>query len=101
MHEVNGISPPVSIARFFLTLQLIHKSKLENHKFSLEIFVAEISIARNLHLSLFEKKHFSYISTHILFWIRFRLICVAQNQRRFEDEDLIKEVRKISEQIND
>ena len=73
MHQVN-ISPPLGLARFFLTRQLIYKSKIEKHNVSLDIFVSDTSIARNLHLPRFmvhglvlylhaklEKKHFSYI----------------------------------------
>ena len=47
MHEVN-ISPSFSLARFFLTQQLIYKSKIEKHNVSLDIFVSDTSIARNL-----------------------------------------------------
>ena len=36
MHEVN-ILPPLSLARFFLTQQLIYKSKIEKHNVSLSI----------------------------------------------------------------
>ena len=57
MHEVN-ISHPLSQVRFFLTQQLIYKSKIEKHNVSLEIFVSDISIARNRHLPGFEKKTF-------------------------------------------
>ena len=60
MHEVN-ISLPLSLARFFLTQQLICKRKIEKQNFSLDIFVPDTSIARNLHLPGLEKKHFSYI----------------------------------------
>ena len=50
MHEVN-ILPPLSLARFFLTQQLIYNnSKIEKHNVSLDIFVSDTSIARNLHL---------------------------------------------------
>ena len=78
MHEVN-ISHPLSLARFFITQQLIYKSKIEKHNVSLEIFVSDISIARNLHLLGLEKKHFSYIRIHTIFGSDFG-ICVAQNQ---------------------
>ena len=66
MHEVN-MSPPLSLARFFLTKQLIYKSKIEKHSVSLDIFVSDTSIARNFHLPGLEKKRFNYIKTHILF----------------------------------
>ena len=50
MHEVN-ISSPLSLARFFLTQQLIYnKSKIEKHNVSLGISVSDTSIARKLHL---------------------------------------------------
>ena len=40
MHELNTVSP-LSLARFFLTQQLIYKSKIEKHNISLVIFVSE------------------------------------------------------------
>ena len=57
MHEVN-ISPPLSLTRFFLTQQLICKSKIEKQRVSLDIFVSNTSIARNLCLPGLEKKTF-------------------------------------------
>ena len=61
MHEVN-ISPPLSLAKFFLTQQLICKSKIEKHNnVILDIFVSDTSIPRSLHLSGLEKKYLSYI----------------------------------------
>ena len=42
MHEIN-ISPPLSLARFFLTQKLIYKSKIEKHNVSLDIFVSDTS----------------------------------------------------------
>ena len=87
MHEVNNISSPLSLPRFFLTQQLIYKSKIEKHNVSLDIFVSDTSIARNLHLLGLEKKHFSYIRTHTLFGSDSG-ICVAQNQRTFENQGL-------------
>lgn len=94
MHEVN-ISPSFSLARFFLTHQLIYKSKIGKHNVILEVFVSDISIARNLHLPGFEKEHFSYIRTHtpLFFGSNFG-ICVAENQGMFEDQGLILEVKK-------
>ena len=86
MHEVN-ILPPLSLARFFLSQQLICKSKIEKHNVSLDIFVSDTSIARNLHLLGLEKKHFSYIRTHNLFGSDSG-IYVAQNQRTFENQGL-------------
>ena len=53
MHEVN-ISL-LSLARFLLTQQLMYKSKIRNLNRSLDIFVSDISIARNLHLPGLEK----------------------------------------------
>ena len=80
MHEVN-ISPPLSLARFFLTQQLICKSKIEKHNFSLDIFVSNTSIARNLHLPGLEKKHFSYIRDcqQITFVIMLHRFCPLSN----------------------
>ena len=49
MHEVN-ISPSLNLAKFFLTQQIIYKSKIEKYTVSLSIFVSDTSIARNLHL---------------------------------------------------
>ena len=59
MHEVN-ISPPLSLARFLLTQQLIYKRKIEKHNVGLDIFVSDTSIDTG--------------------------ICVAQNQRTLEDQ---------------
>ena len=43
MYELNILSP-LSLARFFLTQQLIYKSKFEKHSISLDIFVSESSV---------------------------------------------------------
>ena len=43
MHQLNILSPS-SLARFFLTQQLIYKSKIESHNISLDIFVSETSV---------------------------------------------------------
>ena len=43
MHEFNILSP-LSITRFFLTQQLIYKSKIEKQNISLDIFVSETSV---------------------------------------------------------
>ena len=59
--------PPLSLHRFFLTQQLICKSKIEKHNISLDIFVSNTSIARNLHLLRLEKKRFSFIRIHTHF----------------------------------
>ena len=83
MHEVN-ISPPFSKPRFFLIQQLIYKSKIEKHKVSLDIFVSDTSIARNLHVPGLEKKHFSYIRTHTHFLdqiLRFVLLRIKERLR--------------------
>ena len=40
MHELNILSP-FSLDMFFLTQQLILKSKIEKHNISLDIFVSE------------------------------------------------------------
>ena len=47
---------------------LLYKSQIEKHNFSLNIFVSDTNIARNLHLPGLEKTHFSYIRTHTLFY---------------------------------
>ena len=45
MHEHELIiSSPLSLARFFLTQQLIYKSKMEKHNISLDIFVSDTSL---------------------------------------------------------
>ena len=38
------IFSPLNLARFFLTQQLIYKSKIEKHNISLDIFVSETSV---------------------------------------------------------
>ena len=43
MHELK-ILPPFSLARFFLTQQLIFEDKIEKHNISLDIFVSETSV---------------------------------------------------------
>ena len=43
MHELN-ILFPLSLARFFLTKQLIYKSKIEKHNIGLDIFVSDTSV---------------------------------------------------------
>ena len=43
MYELNILSP-LSLARFFLTQQLIYKSKIEKRNISLDIFVSETSV---------------------------------------------------------
>ena len=81
MHEVN-ISPPPSVVRFFLTQQLIYKSKIEKRKFSLDIFVSDTSISRNFHLPGLEKKHFSHMRTQTVFWDNIlAFVLLKQNQR--------------------
>ena len=54
MHEVN-VSPSLSLARFFLTQELIYKGKIEKRNVTLDIFVSDTSIAKNLRLSWLEK----------------------------------------------
>ena len=66
MYEVNLLFP-LSLAKFFLTQQLISKSKIEMYSVGLYIFVLDTRIARNLHVPRVEKKHFSYIKTHTYF----------------------------------
>ena len=79
MHEVNILFPVNLLAGFFLTQQLIYKIEIEKNNFSLDIFVSDTSIARNLHLLGLEKKHFSYIRTHTLS-VSDSGICVAQSK---------------------
>ena len=43
MHELNILSA-LSLARFFLTHQLIYDSKIENRNISFDIFVSETSV---------------------------------------------------------
>ena len=43
MHELD-ILPPLNLARFFLTQQLICKSKIEKHNISLDIFASDTSV---------------------------------------------------------
>ena len=45
MHELDILSP-LNLARFFLTQQLIYKSKIEKYNISLDIFVSEISVVQ-------------------------------------------------------
>ena len=45
MHQLN-ISSLLSLARFFLTQQLIYKSKIEKHNISLDIFVSDTSVVQ-------------------------------------------------------
>ena len=44
MYELNILSPR-SLARFFLTQQLIYKSKIKKHYITLDIFVSDTSVA--------------------------------------------------------
>ena len=109
MHEVN-ISPPLSLVRFSLTQQLIYtQSKIKKHNVSLDIFVSDTSIARNLHLPVLEKKHFSFIRTCTLFSIRFRYLCFSIQKtfeyqffqacfQKLEYQGLIMEVKKLWEE---
>ena len=43
MHELN-ISSPLSLARFFLTQQLIYKNKIGKYNISLDIFASKTSV---------------------------------------------------------
>ena len=43
MHELN-MSSLLSLARFFLTQQLIYQSKTKKHNISLDIFVSDTSL---------------------------------------------------------
>ena len=54
MHKLN-MSSLRSLGSFFLTQQLIYKRKIEKHNISLDIFVWNTSIARNLHLATWRK----------------------------------------------
>ena len=94
MNEVN-ISPPLSLVTFFLTQQLIYESKIEKRNVISDIFVSDTSIVTKLHLPVLEEKHFSYRRTHTIFFGSDLGICVAYNQRKFEDQGLIIEVKKL------
>ena len=70
MHELN-VPFPLSLARFFVTQQLIYKNKIEKHNISLDIFVSDTRIARNLHLPgeiKFELHEDPYSFLLIRFW---------------------------------
>ena len=82
MHEVN-LLPPLNVVRFFLTHQLIFKSKIEKNNISLDIFVSYTSIARNLHLPGLEKKHFKYIRTHTRFLDQILVSVLLKIKERF------------------
>ena len=84
--------PLLSLSRFFLIQQLIYRIKIENRIVCLATSVSDTSLPRNLHLPGLKKKHFSYIRTHILFWIRFRYL-ISQNQITFGDQSLIIEIK--------
>ena len=86
-----------------ITEQLIYKSKIEKQNVSLDTFVSNTSIARNLHLPGLEKKHFSYKTKCFSFILQksndpYSLfgsdigICVAQSQKTFENQGLTTEV---------
>ena len=101
MHALNIMSLLISLSRFSLTQQLIYKGKNEKHNVSLDIFVSDTSIARNLHLpgKITFQQHKGPYS---FLWISDFGICVAQKQGTFEDQDLIMtEIKKISALIND
>ena len=63
IHEIN-ISPPFSLARFFSATNLM--IEIEKNNASLENFVSNTSIATRIREFRFDKKYFSYISTHFL-----------------------------------
>ena len=44
MHELYILSPPLSLAKFFLLQQPIFMSNIEKHNISLDIFVTETSV---------------------------------------------------------
>ena len=43
MHEPNILSP-LTLARFFLTQQLIYQIRIEKHNISLDIFVSDTTV---------------------------------------------------------
>ena len=43
MHELDILSP-LSLAKFFLTKQVIYNSKIEKHNISLDIFALDTSV---------------------------------------------------------
>ena len=67
------------------------QKKIEKHNISLDIFVSDTNTARLPETFIYlEKEHFSYIRTHTPFFQSdFGIICVAQKQRTFEDQDPI------------
>ena len=84
MNEVS-ILPPLSLTRFFLAQQLVHKnSKNENHNVTLDTFVSDTSTARNRHLPDLEKKHFSYIRIHIPFLVQISVSVLLKINERLE-----------------
>ena len=82
MHEVDNKLPPFSLARFFLAQRLIYKSKIEKHDASLYILYQTPVIAKNLHLSGLEKKHFSYIRSHTHFLDHILVFLLLKNKER-------------------
>ena len=88
MHEVN-ISPSLNLAKFFLTQQIIYKSKIEKYTVSLSIFVSDTSIARNLHLPGFDKQYFSYIRTHTLFLDQISVFVLLKFKERLRIRTLL------------
>ena len=77
----------------FLTHQLIHKSKIEKHNVSLDIFVSDTSIVRN-HLPGLEKKHFSYIRTILIFCLRFWYLCCSKSKNIWGSEPYHRDKKK-------
>ena len=64
------ILPSPSLASFFLTQQLIYRSKIEKHSACLDICIRH-QYRQKSHLLGLGKKHFSYIKNTYFFWIGF------------------------------
>ena len=95
---------------FSSTQQLIHKSKIEKQNGSLDIFISDTSIARNLYLPGLEKKQFNYKTKNVhasdievpifSFWIRYGCLCCSKSKNVRESRPYHRGI-KISALIND
>ena len=99
MHELN-VPFPLSLARFFLTQQLIYKNKIEKHNISLDIFLSDTSIARNLHLPG-EIKFELHEDPYSFLLIRFWYLCCWKTKNIWGSGPYHHRGIKISELIND
>ena len=90
MREVN-ISPPLSLARFFLTQQLIYKSKIEKH--NVRHFRIRHQYSQKPSSAWTGEKTISYIRTHIQLLDHILVSVLLKSQRTFEDQGLIIEIK--------